>query len=226
MLQLNKELKETHLEVGMRLYITRHGTTEWNIKKILQGWKDSNLTDEGINRAIRLGERLSDIDFDYIYSSPQNRALETARLIRGSKDTIILPHTGLRELGFGSWEGMEIDEVKRLYPEEYDTHLNDPGAYISSNGGESFQVLFDRVKEFIDEIKELDAKNILLVTHGVTVKALLMILKGLNIDEFSKLPVFTGTALNVCEYDGEKFEFLLEGDTSHIDVEIFDESIM
>lgn len=210
----------------MKIYITRHGTTEWNIKKILQGWKDSDLTDEGINRAIRLGKRLFDIDFDYIYSSPQKRSLETARLIRGSKDTKILTHMGLRELGFGIWEGMEIDEVKRLYPEEYNTHLNNPGAYISSNQGESFQALFKRVEEFIDEIKQLKAENILVVTHGVTIKALIMILKGMNIDEFSKLPVFTGTALNICEFDGEKFEFLIEGDVSHIDVEIFDESTM
>jgi len=69
----------------MKLYITRHGTTEWNLEKRLQGWADSPLTEDGRNRAIKLGNSLKDIDFDMIYTSPQERALNTAKLIREIK---------------------------------------------------------------------------------------------------------------------------------------------
>lgn len=55
----------------MKLYIIRHGQTEWNLAGRLQGWQNSNLTEEGIKNAERLSDRLKDIHFDYIYSSPQ-----------------------------------------------------------------------------------------------------------------------------------------------------------
>lgn len=209
----------------MKLYITRHGTTEWNIARRLQGWRDSNLTEEGIKRAINLGKELSSIDFDIIYSSPQNRSLETAKLIRGNKDTKIVCHDGLKELGFGIWEGMQLDEIENIYPNEYNTYKNDPGEYVPIDG-ESFTELFGRVNGFLDEVKSSNAKNILIVTHGVTVKAILTIIKGITLNEFSSLPVFTGTALNICEVKGDKLEVILEGDISHIDSGEFDESTM
>lgn len=199
----------------MKLYLTRHGETEWNVACKLQGWGDSNLTDEGTRRAVKLGERLVDIDFDRIYSSPQGRALNTARLIRGNKDTNIITHEGLRELGFGLWEGMELETIETLYPNEYFVYRNKPNKY-EPIGGESFKDLFKRVSAFLNEITAIDAENILIVTHGVTIKAIITIIKGLTIDEFSELPVFTGTALNICEVQGDLIELVLEDDTSHI----------
>lgn len=207
----------------MKLYITRHGTTIWNIEQKLQGWQDSNLSEEGVHRAVMLGNRLSDVDFDLIYSSPQNRALETAKLIRGKKNTSIITHKSLRELGFGSWEGMEIPFIEKEYPEEYYTYINNPENYIPIDG-ESFEDLFDRVQKFLHEIVKLDAENILVVTHGVTIKAMLKIIKGLTFKEFATLPVYTGTSLNICNVKGNKIELLVEGDTTHIDYDFFEES--
>ena len=55
----------------MKIYFTRHGQTEWNVLRKLQGWNNSNLTEKGIEYAMRLAHRLKDVDFDYIYSSSQ-----------------------------------------------------------------------------------------------------------------------------------------------------------
>lgn len=202
----------------MKLYLTRHGETEWNVVCKLQGWGDSNLTEEGTRRAVKLGERLVDIDFDKIYSSPQGRALNTARLIRGDKDTNIITHDGLRELGFGLWEGMELETIQAIYPNEYYLYRNKPNKYEPIEG-ETFKDLFKRVNAFLYEITAIDAENVLIVTHGVTIKAIITIIKGLTIDEFSELPVFTGTALNICEVRGDVMELILEDDTSHIEFE-------
>ncbi len=207
----------------MRLFITRHGTTEWNIQKRLQGWMDSSLTQEGINRAKSLGDRLKDIKFDYIYSSPQNRALYTAELIRGNKKVEIRTHDALMEFGFGVWEGMELSQIENEYPNEYYTFLNNPKDYVPING-ESLQDLFKRINKFLEEIVNLEAENILIVTHGVTIKAILAIIKGMTIDEFSKLQVYTGTALNICKVENGNIELYIEGDISHIDTEFFEES--
>ena len=97
----------------MKLYIIRHGTTKWNVERRLQGRKDSELTEEGIKRAIMLRDRLQDVDFDMIYSSPLNRALETAKIIKGQRNIEIIIHKSLCELDFGNWEGMQISEIER-----------------------------------------------------------------------------------------------------------------
>ncbi len=199
----------------MKLYFARHGTTKWNDDGRLQGRKDSDLTEEGVYRAIQLRSKLANVNFDFVYSSPQNRALETAKIFRGNKDTKIITHESLSEIGLGIWEGMKISEIERDFPKEYHSYKYNPENY-KPLGGESFEELFMRVQLFLDEIKRLDAENIMVITHGVTIKALLAIVKGLSLKEFSSIPVYTGTALNICECSKDKIELLIEGDTSHI----------
>lgn len=199
----------------MKLYIIRHGTTKWNVERRLQGRKDSELTEEGIKRAIMLRDRLQDVDFDMIYSSPLNRALETAKIIKGQRNIEIIIHKSLCELDFGNWEGMQISEIERKFPKEYYSYIKDPESYIPIDG-ESFEELFNRVQHFLDDIEKLDAKNILVVTHGVTIKAIIAIIKRLSLKEFSSIPVYTGTALNICDISKNKIEILVEGDITHI----------
>ena len=200
----------------MKIYLTRHGQTEWNVAGKLQGWGNSDLTEKGIEYAKKLSHRLKDVDFDYIYSSPQQRALETAKLIRGNKDTEIKILKDLREIGFGSWEGMEIKRIKELYSDEFDTYLNRPHLYKPTDG-EGFDEVYRRVKNVLDRILSAEADNILIVSHGVTIKILTSIIKEIPLEELYKIPVQLGTALNICEYDGNSLRFLVEEDTSHLD---------
>lgn len=199
----------------MNIYFTRHGQTEWNVIGKLQGWGNSNLTEKGIESAKRLGNRLKNVDFDLVFSSPQQRALETAKLIRGNKDTEIKTMDDLREIGFGSWEGMEIKDIKETYADEFDTYLNRPHLYEPIDG-ESFLDVDKRVKNVLDEILSTKAENILIVSHGVTIKVLTSIIKGIPLEDLYQIPVQVGTALNICEYNGDKLRFIVEGDTSHI----------
>lgn len=199
----------------MKLYITRHGTTEWNLEKRLQGWADSPLTEDGRNRAIKLGNSLKDIDFDMIYTSPQERALNTAKLIRRNKNAEIQVHNGLKELRYGSWQGMHISDIEKDYPEDYHSYINDPEQYMPEDG-ESMVGLFQRLNLFLEEISTMNYQNILIVSHGITIKAIIAIIKELSWQEFASLEIYTGTALNVCELKDGSFEFLLEGDISHL----------
>jgi len=207
----------------LKIYLTRHGTTEWNIERRLQGWENSKLTQEGVLRAVKLGERLKDIDFDVIYSSPLNRAVETAKYIRGDKDTLIVYHDGLKELRYGIWQGMLLDDIEKKYPEEYYIYRNSPMDYIPIEG-ESYDDLFRRVKNFLEEVKKIEAENILVISHGITIKAIIAYIKNLSLEEFSSLPVYTGTALNIIEVDKGKMKLILENDTSHIDGTIINET--
>jgi broad specificity phosphatase PhoE len=69
----------------IKLYITRHGETIWNTEKRMQGWLDSNLTENGKKNAEALGERLKDIEFEAIYSSPSQRTKTTTELVKGDR---------------------------------------------------------------------------------------------------------------------------------------------
>lgn len=200
----------------MKLYIIRHGQTEWNKAGRLQGWNNSNLTQHGIENAERLGQRLKDIDFDYIYSSTQKRAIDTANIIKGNRNIDIIQLEGLREIGFGSWEGMEIDEINSKYSREFDAYLNTPHLYRPIDG-ESFQELFSRVEDSLNRILSKKGENILIVCHGVTIKALFSIIKDIPLKELYKVPIYPGTALNICEVNKDEMHFIMEGDTSHMD---------
>jgi len=201
---------------NLKLYIIRHGQTKWNVERRLQGWNNSDLTQQGIENAKKLAHRLKDIDFDYIYSSTQQRAFHTAEIIRGNRNMEIIQLEGLREMGFGSWEGMKIDDINLKYNNEYDIYLNTPHLYEPING-ESFKELFTRAENSLKYILSKKADNILIVSHGVTIKALIAIIKGIPLEELYKLPVHPGTALNICEVEGQDIRFILEGDTSHME---------
>lgn len=180
----------------MILYLTRHGETEWNVEKRLQGWGDSQLTKSGIERAHQFKELVKDVEFDVIYSSDQKRAVDTAKIIKDDRDIKIIQLTELRELGFGSWEGQTLSEIKDKEAELFDIYLNSPLSYKPSSG-ESISDLFIRVNVALKKIENKDGKNNLIVSHGVTIRAIIAILKNLSMDEYKEIPVYPGASLSI-----------------------------
>nr|WP_201714684.1 histidine phosphatase family protein [Rossellomorea arthrocnemi] len=85
----------------LRLFVTRHGETVLNTQRKLQGWKDSDLTENGMENALSLGNRLKDVEFHSIYASPSNRTLMTASLIKGD-DIRVRPWYGEVLMSWGS----------------------------------------------------------------------------------------------------------------------------
>lgn len=201
----------------MKLYIVRHGQTKWNVEKRLQGWRNSPLTEKGISDAKRLSERLEDVNFDYIYSSPQKRAFKTAEMIKKNRNIDIIQLEGLKEIGFGKWEGMKIEDIEVEYKDEYETYKSTPHLHETIEGSESFQDMFERVKKSLDVIIENGGEDVLIVCHGVTIRILIAIIKQIPLKDLHTIPIHVGTALNVCQVDEEKMKFIVEGDTSHMD---------
>lgn len=200
----------------MNLYITRHGETQWNKAGKMQGWKNSDLTEEGIQGAKKLGESLKDINFQCIYSSPQGRALDTAKYIRGDKDIEIVLLDSLKEMGFGLWEGIEHNKLQELYKEEYYNFWNRPELY-KNHSGESFQELFKRVEESLNQIIEKHLEgNVLIVCHGVVLKVLYAIIKNKELKDLWEPPFMKNTSLTILKVEGNKREFILEADISHL----------
>ena len=181
----------------------------------MQGWKNSNLTNNGIDNAIKLADRLKDVDFSHIYSSPLQRAIETAEYIRGNREIEIQTLESLKEMGFGLWEGLENEKLIELYKEEHYNYWNRPELY-KPNGGETFKDFFIRIEKSLQYILENSKKgNILIVSHGIAIKALFSIINETSLEDFWEDTYVEGTSLSILEIKDKQMQFKLKGDTSH-----------
>lgn len=164
------------------LYIIRHGLTDWNKRKKLQGRTDIPLNEEGRAMAENAASRYADIHFDICFCSPLKRARETAEIILGGRDVPIIEDERLCEMSFGIYEGTENyrepgSPVSMLFEK--------PQCYTASGGAESIEELFARTGSFIKEVIEpalRQDKDILTVGHGAMNSALICQLEHIPVE--------------------------------------------
>ena len=195
------------------IYLTRHGQTLWNIEKRLQGRGNSPLTGEGIERAKELRDRIKDIHIDIIYSSPIERALTTANIIKGDKSIEVITDDGLMEMCFGDYEGKITDEVMKENP-NWDISLIMKGnTELTAPNGENLAEVRDRVARSMNKIiEENRGKTILIVAHGITLKAIMYYFKDGEVNS-EVMGQATLTKVNVDE--NNKFYIEFKNDNSH-----------
>lgn len=195
--------------------MTRHGETQWNTIRRMQGHMDSPLTDFGVIQAKWLKERLKDDEIDIIYASPLGRAYNTAQILAEGRDVEIITRDELKEIHLGSWEGQRVEEIEKMHKEINYYFWNEPEKYVPVDG-ETFEDLVARSKKFFHDILlESEHKNILVVAHAVVLKSFLAYTKGHSVDKLWEGPHLQPTSLTKGELvDGELvYEFI--GDTSH-----------
>ena len=173
----------------IELYIMRHGQTMWNAQRKIQGSTNIDLLDEGRDMAVVTGKTWEEagIKFDAVYSSPLNRAYETAKLVSAYTGLEVTVDQRLRELNFGVLEG-EI--YLHLYDVEYDpahgSFFTRPELYQTPENGESLEEICQRGKEVLEDIlkKHKDGERVLIVAHGAMNKAILKNIKDHEIKDF------------------------------------------
>lgn len=204
--------------MGTIIYLTRHGETEWNIEKRLQGRGDSPLTKDGIQRAKELRDRIKNIDIDVIYSSPIKRALNTANILRGNKNIDIVTDDRLMEMCFGDYEGKKIDIIQKENP-SWDINLIMQGnVEICAPNGENLKEVRERISKLMNKIiAENIGKSILIVTHGITLKALMYYFKDEDVNS-EVMGQATLTKINIDEKNNFYIEF--KNDDSHFSIKI------
>lgn len=161
----------------MEIYLVRHGQTDWNVEKKLQGNIDIPLNEVGRRMAVETGEAMKQIPFDRIYCSPLKRALETAEKIRGGRDVELVINESLRELGFGVDEGRLYDEIVADPDSKFRYFFTEPEKYGPALGGETLEHICERAAAFLEnEIMPLESsmQRIMIVAHGAMNKALMM----------------------------------------------------
>ncbi|MGL4344884.1 MAG: histidine phosphatase family protein [Cellulosilyticaceae bacterium] len=198
------------------IYLTRHGQTEWNIEKRLQGRGNSPLTADGIARAKELGMRIERLPIDVIYSSPIERALHTANILKGTKQVPILLHDGLMEMSFGDYEGQRTDEVTAQNPQWDIERIMHGDTTMCAPNGETLAEVRARVTAAMDEvIKKHQGQTILIVAHGITLKALMYYFKDQDVNT-EVMGQATLTQIDVTA-QGE-FEVVFKNDDTHFTV--------
>ena len=148
----------------MRLYVLRHGQTQLNSERRLQGHMQTELNDVGIAQAEMVASILNDngIKFDRIYSSPLERAIRTGEIATGvSRESFVIDHN-LTEIDFGINEGRKYDELQGASGNIFLS----PETYLPPEGGESLESLLNRMKHFLERMRDEECEgNVLAVSH-------------------------------------------------------------
>lgn len=201
-----------------RIYLVRHGETQWNKDLRYQGHRDIPLSEVGIAQARKISTRLAGEKLDVVYASDLSRALETARIIARPHNLEVKVDARLKETNFGLWEGLTYNEINLQYPDEMNGWRTNPRE-TKIPGGESLAEVMIRCKEGMDSlIKENLNRNILLVAHGGIIRILLVDILGMDINSYWKIKQ-DNVALNIIEYYGEDRAILcLMNDISHLNL--------
>ena len=201
----------------MRLYFIRHGETDWNQVKRLQGKSDIPLNECGERLAIETGAVLKDDRFDLVYTSPLKQARKTAELVAGERDIPILDEPRIEEMGFGIYEGLICKEgASEIQDPEFFHFFHAPEKYHPPKGGESFEEVLARTNDFLEEIRNDPAhaeQTILVSTHGAALCALLCNIKGKTVKDFWGTGVHKNCAVTIVDVTPEAYRILEEGKT-------------
>lgn len=171
----------------MKIYLVRHGETEWNKEYRLQGQADTQLNDYGRELAQITAEALKDIPFDVIFHSPLSRAKETAHILKRDRKIEIIGDERLREMSFGIAEGCNIREIKDNPQDPMYNFLKFPGKYIPPEKAERFEEVTARSTAFMqDTVLPLERKykNIMIVAHGAINRTILNTIAGIPVSDF------------------------------------------
>lgn len=202
--------------IGVKIYFIRHGETEWNKAKRLQGQSDIPLNDYGRRLAYETREGMKGIDFQAVFTSPLVRAKETAQILMDGRDIPIWEDERIKEISFGIDEGASIPELKE-HPETRLYHfLCNPEGYIPPEGGESLPQLAGRCGRFVEEKllpMEKSCENVLVVAHGALIRAMICHIEKIPFREFWNGSPHPNCAVTIFECNHGKVRLLEEGKT-------------
>jgi 2,3-bisphosphoglycerate-dependent phosphoglycerate mutase len=184
------------------LVLVRHGQSEWNLKNLFTGWKDPGLTDVGVEEAHEAGRKLKagSFRFDLAFTSNLSRAQHTLDIILdelGQTDIPVIRDEALNERDYGDLSGLNKDEARANWGEEQ-VHIWRRSYDIAPPGGESLRDTLARtlpyyVQTILPEL--LAGKNVIVTAHGNSLRALIMVLEGLDRETIIDREVATGAPM-------------------------------
>lgn len=187
-----------------RMVLVRHGQSEWNLKNLFTGWKDPDLTEQGVEEAKEAGRVLKaeGLKFDIAFTSVLQRAEKTCQLIldgMGQSDLETIHDQALNERNYGDLAGLNKDDARKKWGEEQ-VHVW-RRSYSTPPPGEEGESLRDTgarvwpyyMQEILPQV--LSGKTVLVAAHGNSLRSLVMVLDRLSTDEITQLNLATGVPM-------------------------------
>jgi 2,3-bisphosphoglycerate-dependent phosphoglycerate mutase len=184
------------------LVLVRHGQSEWNLKNLFTGWKDVDLTEQGVAEAKKAGARLKaqGLKFDVGFTSNLKRAQKTLDLAlaeMGDTGIPVIKNVALNERDYGDLSGLNKDEARKKWGEEQVLKWR-RSFDIAPPGGESLRDTLARtLPYFMQEIlpRVLRGERVIVAAHGNSLRALVMVLEKLSPEGILKRELATGTPI-------------------------------
>ncbi|MFO7834002.1 MAG: histidine phosphatase family protein [Halohasta sp.] len=203
-----------------RLVLVRHGETEWNRERRVQGWAPVPLTDRGHEQAAALAERLAErYAVDRLIASDLRRTLETARPVARAVDCELTTDRRWRERDFGVLQGLDYGELFLGHPEYTLSEVGSTAAEARPEGGESLLDQRERVLAAVDDLRASlgPDETAVVVTHGGPLYLVLGWVRGLDIRSTVLDQEQGNCAINELVADGDRVDVVVENDTDHLD---------
>jgi broad specificity phosphatase PhoE len=173
--------------MSLRLLLLRHGETAWNREHRYQGWTDTPLSATGLQQAEAAARELKEHGFAAVYSSPLQRARDTAAAIALPHGLEVETDPAFKELGFGEWEGLTLDEARARDGALYDGWATTPHL-VSPPGAETLAQVRERVLTGLQRLRAGHQNEVVcLVAHGIPVRILILEALGLGLDRIWSL---------------------------------------
>ena len=200
----------------IRWYLARHGRTAFNHDNRVQGHSQTVLDETGLSQAASLHDRLAGVELVSAFCSDLVRAEQTARIILGIRNIVPDTSADLRELDYGLWEGLKMEEIESKYKKEM-TRFMEGDHEFAPPGGESVTCLLERTGRFVEQINEqVTEGNLLVVCHGGSLRGLVVHLLKLPKDLFWSLQV-DQASLSIVDVYPNRAILNLFNDTSHLE---------
>lgn len=200
-------------EALQRLWLVRHGETQWNKEKRLCGHTDIPLSEEGRRQVRWLAGTLQHEPIDTIYTSDLSRARETAEIIASQHEHTppIIVSSAWREVSFGAWEGLTYSEIAEQYQDRLD-YFTDP-EHVSAPEGESLTDVWARLLPALQKLRTHTSENSLLVGHGGMLRVLLCRALGVPLNQQWQWRIDTGSCsiLDLLPYTPETADNVPQG---------------
>ena len=198
----------------LKLYIVRHGETEWNVIKRFQGQLNTPLTKKGIKKLKETGKELEDVTFEEVYTSELERTVKSAEIIlnenRGYKNNKLKLKklAELNEVHFGVWQGLKYEEVFLKYPEEANNYFYNVKNYKAENV--KAENLKDALERFLRGINKIlsshKSGNILIVTHGTVFEMFINHVGNNDIFDIDERTLMGNGDYKIFSYEDGKFQ--------------------
>jgi broad specificity phosphatase PhoE len=166
--------------MSLRLFVVRHGETDWSRERRFTGWRDIPLSEAGRRQCEAVAQALAGTAVTAVWASPLERTRLAAEIIAKPHKLALEIAPDFREMGFGQWEGLTRQEVAARFPREWALWSTTPAGFAAP-GGEALAAVAERVTRGLDALKAAhEGGTVILITHAVVARLIVLDALGLE----------------------------------------------